>query len=128
MKFQDIYALKIGHFHGVLEKTYFGNISNNCRGKYPLMRLKFPFIASLSVDKYTVFICKGNTIRILRYGEQYLIFNPHCRNEQEIFSSERTSIVVKKWRVRSQCTGKVTIHINNISWVFVKWTIWVALV
>lgn len=97
MVFQDIFVLKIRHFHGVLgKKPYFGNISNNYIGEYNLLRLEFAFIASLSLDKYAAFTFKGNAIRTLRYGEEYLEFNSHCRNEQGFCSSKGTSILVIK--------------------------------
>lgn len=82
-------------------KTYFGNVSKNYIGEYPLMRLEFAFTTSLSLDKYAVFICKGNAIGILRFGEEYLVFDSHCRNEQGFCSSEGTSIIVKKMIYRN---------------------------
>ena len=56
------------------------------------MRLEFTFTASLSLDKYAVFICKGNAIGILSFGKEYLAFVSHCRNEQGFCSSEGTTI------------------------------------
>ena len=64
----------------------------NYIGEYPLMRLEFAFTASLSLDKYAVFICKGNAIGILSFGKEYLVFVSHCRNEQGFCSSEGTTI------------------------------------
>lgn len=45
------------------------------------MWLEFVFVVLLLFDKYVVFICKGNVIGILWYGEEYLVFDFYCRNE-----------------------------------------------
>lgn len=86
-----------------IRKTYFGNIAESYTGDYPLLKLEYAFYASLSLNKYAVLVCKGNAIGVMRYENEFLVFDSHCRDKNGMCCSEGTCIILKASDIPHLC-------------------------